>query len=527
MHEPDCIHTTSMNTMSVIIFHRQNKTKPRNVQRANNIGIQFEVKKCKKYENEVLRRKVKVGRLRTSNGDRFIPQRQYNARIFNSLSTSFDENHDDVFRVKEQPFYWRQHNYRINIGMQLIANVDGKLLNFHDTTTQEICDRSFNQLSTTAEFNMSNRNVEQLDWPCMPRLKPLSYSESTHDMPGFDEYVSGENIVDWSSQGQIAAGFETSLVIWRPPTHDKECNPIAFDLRNLQALKFSPSGHFLALSLKRDTSLLQVAQLNGLKLTARGAPYRFQQMNKTKSIAFISCIEWESTEKLIICGMSTGIVHMILYPEMKCVHRLDGIHTTEISSIKYSVYNMYIAINDIDGNLTILHNNSSYGLFFNHKNVHCIAWHPWTETDLFIGCKSPASIHLLDLKTKTTIAHYRRTDLRYSLCAISMNPLSAELVVSFSHQASGTARRRSEIIVMGSMNRVVDNISAHQDDVYYILWDPTGTKVATIGQDESLNIWHFFGKSQRKADELKKIQDNRRIPVCSQLNLDNSFMQLR
>lgn len=513
--------------MSVIIFHRQNKTKPRNVQRANNIGIQFEVKKCTKYENEVLRREVKVGRVPISYGDRFIPRRQYNARTFNSLSTSFDENQHDVFYVKEQPFYWRQHNYRINIGMHLNANVDEKLLNFHDTTAQEILDRSSNQLSPATELDVSNRNVEQLDWSCMPRLKPLSYSESTHDMPGFDEYVNGENIVDWSSQGQIAAGFETSLVIWRPPTHGKESNPIAFNLKNLQALKFSPSGHFLALSLKRDTSILQVAQLNGFKLTARGAPYRLQQTNKTKPMASITCIEWESTEKLIICGMSNGIVHMISYPEMKCVHRLNSIHTTEISNIKYSVYNNYIAISDIDGNLTILHNNSSYDLFLNHKNVDCIAWHPWIETNLLIGCNSPASIHLLDLKTKTTIAHYRRTDTQYSLCAMSINPLSAELVVSFSHQVNGTARRRSEIIVMGSMNRVVDNISAHQDDVYYILWDPTGTKVATIGQDETLNIWHFFGKSQRKADELKKIQDNKKKPVCSHLNLDNSFMQLR
>lgn len=502
--------------MSVIIF--RDKTQPGHVQRANNIG-KFEVKKRSQYENEVIKCKSTIERVPISYGDRFIPRRQFHTRRFNRKSLDSDEN--DIFCIKAEPFYWRQHNYRINIGMQLDENDDRNLLNFHDTMTQEMCERSFNLNPTKIVLKIPNRNTEELDWPCKPRSKPLSYSESTHEMPGFDDIQNGYNIVDWSRCGQIAAGFDSSLVLWSPPTKDNETHPIAFDLRHLKALKFAPNGKLLALAIKgMTTSLIEICQLNGVQLVSKGT-YRFPKETFNESV---SNIEWESTGRHIICGMSTGTILIHSYPGMNLVHRFSH-HKVTISNVKYSIHNTFIAITDIDGNLSILRNKPNFELFLEHSPVHYVAWHPWIETNLFIGCKSPASIHLFDLKTKTTIAHYRRNDSQYTLCAMSINPLSAELIVSFSHQVNGITR--SDILVMASMNRIVDNISAHQDDVYYILWDPTGTKVATVGRDESLNIWHFFGKSQRKADELKRIQENKKQIVHSHLNLDRAFLQLR
>lgn len=505
--------------ISVNFFHRE-KTKPRNVQIPSNIG-KFELKKRAQYENEVIKYKSTIEQMPISYGDRFIPRRHFHTRMHSRKCLNSDEN--DIFCIKDEPFYWRQHNYRISIGMQLNVNANdvGNLLNFHDTTPQGICELSFNENPTKLEFEVAIRNIEELDWPCKPRSKPLSYSESTHEMPGFDEYRNGYNIVDWSRSGQIAAGFDSSLVLWSPPTKDTETHPIAFDLRHLKALKFGPDGNLLALGIKGlATSLLQICQKSGAKLISKGT-FRFPKETFNESI---SNIEWESTGQNIICGMSTGIVLIHSYPQMNRVHRFSC-HKTTISNIKYSIYNAFIAITDIDGNLSILRNKPNFEQFFEQKQAHCIEWHPWIETNLFIGCKSPASIYLLDLKSKTTIAHYRRNDLQYKLCAMSINPLSAELVVSFSHQENGVTH--SDILVMASMNRIVDNISAHKDDVHYILWDPSGTKVATVGRDESLNIWNFFGNSQRKADELKKIQQNRKSIVHSQLNLDKAFLQLR
>lgn len=340
-------------------------------------------------------------------------------------------------------------------------------------------------------------------------------------MPGFKEYRNGNNVIDWSVKGQIAASFDSSLVLWGPPTADKETSTVLYDLKYVKALKYSPDGNKLALSINRLlSSVLQIWEISdkmSIFTTTR------LQIAKERPLETICCLSWKSTFEHIICGMSTGKVYIVLYPQMESIHCYDS-HSYAIRAIKYSINNTFIAITDVEGNLSVLRNNSNFEVYLKNKKAHYITWHPWVETNLLIGYKHPASIHLLDLKTKTTIAHYKRNDAQYTLCAISFNPLSAELIVSFLHQVNGV--NHSDILVMASMNRIVDNISAHQDAVHYVLWDPTAEKVATIGNDESLNIFHFFGKSQKKSNDLKKFHENVAIKRSS-LDLNNSFMSFR
>lgn len=93
-----------------------------------------------------------------------------------------------------------------------------------------------------------------------------------------------------------------------------------------------------------------------------------------------------------------------------------------------------------------------------------------------LGCSLPAKIVLLDLTTKATLAYFQRNDRKCTLDAFTFNPLSAELVASFTREdEEGTVR--SEILVLASMNRIVDNLSAHSGSVSFILWNPTGTHI--------------------------------------------------
>lgn len=514
--------------IEAIGFHRRTEKASRNkVSKANSDG-NFQVKKRAQYENEIIKCESKLVAIPISYGDRFIPRRYFGKQVsslkrLNTNPVDENENENDIFNLKKQPFYWRLHNYRINIGMQLGFVENDRLLNFHDATTQLDCIRLHNMNPTKTDLKVPSKSTEELDWSCKPRAKPLSYNDSTHDMPGFDDYVNGNNIIDWSSLGQIAASFDSSLVLWGPPTkRDKETSTVLYELKNVRALRYSPDGKKLALSVNGITSsMLQIWDITDKMSIFTKTSCIFL---KERPFEALRCIEWESTGKRIICGMSSGTVFVLNYPALETIHRFNG-HRSSISNIKFSINNTFIAITDLSGKLSILRNNTNFEMYLNNKDAHYISWHPWVETNIMIGFQSPASIHLLDLKTKTTIAHYRRNDSQYTLCAMSLNPLSAELVASFTHQLNGNTQ--SDILVMASMNRIVDNISAHQDAVYYVLWDPTGTKIATAGQDESLNIWHFFGKSQQKADELKKIHENIKIPKHSQLNLNNSFMMFR
>lgn len=146
-------------------------------------------------------------------------------------------------------------------------------------------------------------------------------------------------------------------------------------------------------------------------------------------------------------------------------------HNKCITDIKYSSNRTFIAIVDVSGKLSIIRRETNE--IIKLKNVHFFVWHPWQETDLIVGCAHPAKIMVYDLTTKMVRAYYKRTDHKYWLHAIAINPLSAELVASFSLEHS----EDSEILVMASMNRIVDNLSAHSSAVNFIMWNPTGTHI--------------------------------------------------
>lgn len=126
-----------------------------------------------------------------------------------------------------------------------------------------------------------------------------------------------------------------------------------------------------------------------------------------------------------------------------------------------------------------------------------IAWHPWKEDDIVVASTLPAKIRLINVPSKSVVAYYRRTDQRCRIDAITFNPLSAELVVSMS-LAGEHMTVTSEILVMASMSSVVDRLSVHEKSVYFLMWDPEGTQLATAGDDETLNIWNFFAYPNRE-----------------------------
>lgn len=296
--------------IEAIGFHRTTEKANRNrILKANNVG-KFQLKKRIQYENEVIRCSSKLDAIPISYGDRFIPRRyfQNHSPILTSsnlVAIDENENENDIINVKKQPCYWRLHNYRINIGMQLGLSENGRLLNFHDTITQPDCIRSFNMNPTKISLQVPSKSTEELDWSCKPRLKPLAYNDSTHDMPGFDDYVNGNNIIDWSIEGQIAASFDSSLVLWGPPqTTDKETSTVLYEMRNVKALKYGPDGKKLALGVNSITSsLIQIWDISNKMSIYTKIACKFL---KEQPLEAIRAIEWESTSKHIICGMSTG-----------------------------------------------------------------------------------------------------------------------------------------------------------------------------------------------------------------------------
>lgn len=510
---------------SVSSGRKNAKRRIKNANEANDIG-RFILRK--RVQNTAEARKVeqRLPAIPVAYGDRFIPRRYFRQHPNKIQSLNLvgcdDHRNIDIFTEKDRQFYWRSHNYRINLAMALDLNMDVNLLNFHETTSLNECNRLSNRNPRTIKLEVEDANVEEMDWECRPRSKPLAYNDSTHDMPGFNSYANGDNIIDWNCHGQIAASFDSTLVVWGPTEGEEETVTLLYELRNIRALKYSPCGTKLALSINDvNRNRLQIWEVGSKVSIYLSKNTSFPKLVPSESIR---CIEWDKTGERIVFGLSSGTVHIVDFPIMVFVHHYEA-HTSRIADIRFSAHDRFIAIVDKSGRLSIL-DGGRYNLYFEYKEASFIAWHPWRETHLLIGTKKPAAIKLMDVKTMSIVAYYHRTDLQYELCAMTINPLSAELVVSFVHKENGVDR--SDILVMASMNRIVDNISAHQSAVHYLLWDRSGTRIATAGQDESMNIWNFFGRSRRKEYELKKkraVVKPRSKPSC--LDLDMIGMQLR
>lgn len=63
---------------------------------------------------------------------------------------------------------------------------DTKILQFHDWLTEAICSESLNKYPLLSKYRERYANGDGLDWPCVPRIRPSAFAESTHDLPSFN-----------------------------------------------------------------------------------------------------------------------------------------------------------------------------------------------------------------------------------------------------------------------------------------------------------------------------------------------------
>ncbi|XP_050079705.1 protein cortex-like [Anopheles maculipalpis] len=130
-------------------------------------------------------------------------------------------------------------------------------------------------------------------------------------------------------------------------------------------------------------------------------------------------------------------------------------------------------------------------------------WHPWREDEIVIADSEPIMIALYHVPSRQVVSYYRRQDSDCIVTTLSFNKISGELVVCYSFT---DANKPPEILVLASMDRVVDVMHNHDDVIVHLLWSPDGKQLASVGYDETLTIWNFFGISPTNKCERKKLQ---------------------
>lgn len=349
-------------------------------------------KKANNYENEVFKSQQLIPHLPREYGDRFIPRR-YSTNKNVCIESSFNLNEFaetiDILRQKRTDGYYRMFSYKENLRSILDIYVPKNILNFHEKMSA--CQRVLNYGLPMVKCIMERRrNAEGLDWPCKPRSMPLAYNNSTHDLPEFYDH-SDLNIISWSNSGRIAASFRRDLVLWIPPatmdTKTTGCSksPLIYKGGFIRSLAFSKNGEILALGIHEKDNLanLQLWQFTCHTGLTNAGTYSFR--GKSGKID-IRAIEFDPSGNNIICGMSCGKIYMIKYPLVPDVKiQVCSHHTSVITNIKYSTQHTYVGVVDKGGKFTIRHSQSFFGIYFELDEISMFAWHPWNETDLFVG----------------------------------------------------------------------------------------------------------------------------------------------
>ncbi|ETN66934.1 retina aberrant in pattern [Anopheles darlingi] len=440
-----------------------------------------------------------------SYGDRFIPRRYALGR----RSVCFQANGEhkpeyDPLETDEFPRNLCSPLYTNTLKEAMaLPSASSTMLSFRDATVRDKCRRLCITRSLEWVTQPTYRNPEQLDWSCKPRQKPTGFIEAIHDLP-FIKTVC-HKIIDWSVRDHIAAIFNKKLVIWSPHTDET----MGLRAQTTTAIAFSPSGDRLALAeYMMQLPALHILDMQTKPLVGNGlykivAPY-------DQSITYLI---WDGTGDYLLCGLDDGLILSVYL--VNTVANQDAeipsftYHTAPIRSMKFSCGYKYLATADDSGciyiwlwkagHLTPLTDCRSIE---SEPPIVFFDWHPWREDELAIAESDPIAIKMYHIPTGKMVSSYRSRRFGQIVTAIAFNKISAELVVCLGYI---DCPKPPVILVLASMDRVVDVLHNHDDMIFYLLWSPDGMQLASAGIDETLCIWNFFGiPSSKKCKRTKR-----------------------
>ncbi|XP_034129015.1 protein cortex isoform X1 [Drosophila guanche] len=427
-------------------------------------------------------------------GERFIPKRFERENIDFNLKYVGRREEKDILEtgITLTSSYWRQSSFISTINSAFHIQ-ERRLLQFSNLQ------RSRSQMSGMVSIDA--------DWPCLPRSRPTAFQNATHDMSGICSPID-YNMMDWATNDLVAISSGEDVMIWR----NLEESTMIFSVESPTSLKYSPDGKYLAIGCMDGT--YPVLDLWAVTSTMEFiVSYRKYFL---KSMGCIRCIEWSHDGNELLCGTNCGIIVVLTRPKMKSQQLQE--HRHRISMIKFSPNMRYFASSDTNGTIFIWDarlNKRLLKLGCRSKAV-IFDWHPWTGVDLAVVERCPASIFIFNIPHRQFVASYKRKDDRINIKTVTYSKITGELLVNII-RGDPMECLVCEILVLASLNRVVD-LLAHQDrGTLFLMWSPDGTNIATGGLDETFSLWSFFPTHKREAVLKRQAQEAKE--KCSSLSL--------
>lgn len=311
------------------------------------------------------------------------------------------------------------------------------------------------------------------------RRKVPTAPERVLDAPGLiDDYYL--NLLDWSSNNQVAIALERSVYIWNASTGSVASLMEAAPNSYVSGIKWSGDGAFLSIGFSDgDIEIWDV-----------------EEQTKTRSMnghsTRVGVMSWD--RHIMSSGCRDGSIwnHDVRLPEHK-ISEFNN-HTAEVCGLEWRSDGTQLASGGNDNVVNIWDARSTVPKFSktNHRAaVRAVAWCPWQMNLLATGGGSQDKhIHFWN---STTGARVNSIDTGSQVTSLKWSTTYKEIA-----STHGFPENHLTIWSYPTLAKHVD-IVAHDSRVLHSALSPDGQTLATCASDENLKFWKIFETVGRKA----------------------------
>ncbi|XP_023719657.1 protein cortex isoform X2 [Cryptotermes secundus] len=423
-------------------------------------------------------------------GDRFIPRRcRLNTDNFlytQALSEALQE--EDILKQDICNIYVEEYGRLLQSALNL-SHAHARLLTFCCSSPPE-----------------EKAPKEVYQWPIRCRRRPL-IKQPHHllDLPNFRSNFF-LNLLDWGPSNYLAASLHNSVYLYATGEDTTELTTIANGYYS--AVKWDSIGEKLVIGT--NNSAIQVWNTRNRNLLAETT---CNCADSLVSKCLINALAWHPSDTKFVSACSNGTLLLIPLSSFQLRSEQTSIlraHEGQICSLRCSQDGRFLASSGEDSAVRLwLWPSLTPGMeIINFGDpVRAMAWHPWKPSYLVIGSSISGSISLWNVNKYTQEAHHTLGSSAF-VCSLEWSPVTGELVagiwISEPAEDEQEPLGRSVLVVLKTLNKVVDRMECYAGQIFYLLWSPDGRQIATAGSDEALRIWYFLGPSSTREKDIRR-----------------------
>ncbi|RDA85040.1 hypothetical protein CP532_4569 [Ophiocordyceps camponoti-leonardi (nom. inval.)] len=310
--------------------------------------------------------------------------------------------------------------------------------------------------------------------------------ERVLDAPGLiDDYYL--NLLDWSSENQVAVGLERNVYVWSANEGSVSCLSESPADTYVSSVKWAEDGYYMSIGL--GTGEVQIWDV------VKGIKVRSMYGHDTR----VGVVGW--SKHLLSSGARSGLVfnHDVRVKEHKVAELVS--HTSEVCGLEWRADGQQLATGGNDNLVSIWDARSLSVPKFtktNHKAaVKALAWCPWNMHLLATG--GGAYDRHIHFWNSSSGARVNSIDTGSQVTSLRWSQHYREIVSS-----SGFPTNSLSIWSYPTLVRTAE-LTAHDSRVLHSCLSPDGQMLATAAADESLKFWKLFERKAGAAGGLSGV----------------------